>query len=129
MVVSLWFFFSSRRRHTSCALVTGVQTCALPIYPCLRLLRAEAAQSLVGQRVEQGFLVGEIAIEGSRADPDIARECPEANRDAVPFGKSLEARRDHGGPEVAMMVGPAAPDAPACHIGTGLPGLRVWPDL
>src|SRR3546814_2236793 len=29
---SLWFFFSSRRRHTRCALVTGVQTCALPIY-------------------------------------------------------------------------------------------------
>src|SRR3546814_7967845 len=29
------FFFSSRRRHTSCALVTGVQTCALPI--CIAL--------------------------------------------------------------------------------------------
>src|SRR3546814_10618626 len=29
-----WFcFFSSRRRHTRCALVTGVQTCALPIFP------------------------------------------------------------------------------------------------
>src|SRR3546814_2825871 len=29
----LWFlFFSSRRRHTRCALVTGVQTCALPIF-------------------------------------------------------------------------------------------------
>src|SRR3546814_8206818 len=27
----LLFFFSSRSRHTSCALVTGVQTCALPI--------------------------------------------------------------------------------------------------
>src|SRR3546814_11101379 len=27
----LGFFFSSRRRHTRCALVTGVQTCALPI--------------------------------------------------------------------------------------------------
>src|SRR3546814_16850403 len=26
------FFFSSRRRHTRCALVTGVQTCALPIH-------------------------------------------------------------------------------------------------
>src|SRR3546814_2134615 len=25
------FFFSSRRRHTRCALVTGVQTCALPL--------------------------------------------------------------------------------------------------
>src|SRR3546814_5208910 len=28
----LFFFFSSRRRHTRCALVTGVQTCALPIF-------------------------------------------------------------------------------------------------
>src|SRR3546814_5192927 len=28
-----FFFFSSRRRHTRCALVTGVQTCALPICP------------------------------------------------------------------------------------------------
>src|SRR3546814_2535321 len=34
MVISILFmlfFFSSRRRHTRCALVTGVQTCALPI--------------------------------------------------------------------------------------------------
>src|SRR3546814_20027654 len=29
----VFFFFSSRRRHTRCALVTGVQTCALPILP------------------------------------------------------------------------------------------------
>src|SRR3546814_7828115 len=29
--VFVLFFFSSRRRHTRCALVTGVQTCALPI--------------------------------------------------------------------------------------------------
>src|SRR3546814_18220452 len=35
VVVLFLFFFSSRRRHTRCALVTGVQTCALPI--CLRL--------------------------------------------------------------------------------------------
>src|SRR3546814_19301679 len=31
MICFILFFFSSRRRHTSCALVTGVQTCALPI--------------------------------------------------------------------------------------------------
>src|SRR3546814_18352563 len=31
MVAVEFFFFSSRRRHTRCALVTGVQTCALPI--------------------------------------------------------------------------------------------------
>src|SRR3546814_4918469 len=32
LVVIFFFFFSSRRRHTRCALVTGVQTCALPIF-------------------------------------------------------------------------------------------------
>src|SRR3546814_7130956 len=36
------FFFSSRRRHTRCALVTGVQTCALPI--CV-IVRATACAS------------------------------------------------------------------------------------
>src|SRR3546814_1664009 len=35
------FFFSSRRRHTRCALVTGVQTCALPIF--------------TGERTPEGF--------------------------------------------------------------------------
>src|SRR3546814_1895823 len=30
-MIFFFFFFSSRRRHTRCALVTGVQTCALPI--------------------------------------------------------------------------------------------------
>src|SRR3546814_15261019 len=34
LFVFFYFFFSSRRRHTRCALVTGVQTCALPIYTC-----------------------------------------------------------------------------------------------
>src|SRR3546814_10634415 len=31
VIVGFFCFFSSRRRHTRCALVTGVQTCALPI--------------------------------------------------------------------------------------------------
>src|SRR3546814_9545709 len=38
------FFFSSRRRHTRCALVTGVQTCALPIW-----LSANPARSVEPQ--------------------------------------------------------------------------------
>src|SRR3546814_2485876 len=41
------FFFSSRRRHTRCALVTGVQTCALPISQ--RILRLEKGHLIVGQ--------------------------------------------------------------------------------
>src|SRR3546814_10506349 len=40
--VFFFFFFSSRRRHTRCALVTGVQTCALPI--SLPPVRAQVAQ-------------------------------------------------------------------------------------
>src|SRR3546814_5976640 len=40
------FFFSSRRRHTRCALVTGVQTCALPIY-LERVLRNLALEYLL----------------------------------------------------------------------------------
>src|SRR3546814_7003449 len=38
ILLSVCFFFSSRRRHTRCALVTGVQTCALPIYSVKRRL-------------------------------------------------------------------------------------------
>src|SRR3546814_4914432 len=35
------FFFATRRRHTRCALVTGVQTCALPIFGAMRALAEE----------------------------------------------------------------------------------------
>src|SRR3546814_6808026 len=42
------FFFSSRRRHTRCALVTGVQTCALPISAIIvSMLRALALTVLI----------------------------------------------------------------------------------
>src|SRR3546814_3308846 len=41
------FFFSSRRRHTRCALVTGVQTCALPIFFVAAVLAAGLAVSLL----------------------------------------------------------------------------------
>src|SRR3546814_9555701 len=48
MLFGLWtddigfcfFFFSSRRRHTRCALVTGVQTCALPILVASKIDRS-----------------------------------------------------------------------------------------
>src|SRR3546814_3457422 len=45
LILFFLFCFSSRRRHTRCALVTGVQTCALPIsasrsnHDCLALCR------------------------------------------------------------------------------------------
>src|SRR3546814_3924914 len=51
--VYIFFFFSSRRRHTRCALVTGVQTCALPIYIGARAALVDDGQvglELLGQR-------------------------------------------------------------------------------
>src|SRR3546814_8387360 len=49
MLYTCFVFFASRRRHTRCALVTGVQTCALPI--CLReaLAFAFEASLMIGQ--------------------------------------------------------------------------------
>src|SRR3546814_16673703 len=52
--VFMLFFFSSRRRHTRCALVTGVQTCALPIY----LIRQADANPDVGIIGAEPFLSG-----------------------------------------------------------------------
>src|SRR3546814_4113943 len=40
LILLCFFFFSSRRRHTRCALVTGVQTCALPICRLSRVVTA-----------------------------------------------------------------------------------------
>src|SRR3546814_9602792 len=41
----MFFFFSSRRRHTRCALVTGVQTCALPIYKKTSLIQVSGGRN------------------------------------------------------------------------------------
>src|SRR3546814_5519518 len=41
--VMLYFFFSSRIRHTRCALVTGVQTCALPICMAVKMEQLQRA--------------------------------------------------------------------------------------
>src|SRR3546814_5077566 len=48
-----FFYFSSRRRHTRCALVTGVQTCALPISSPIAAVRS--AGKLLGRKTSEGF--------------------------------------------------------------------------
>src|SRR3546814_138436 len=45
--ISLYFVFSSRRRHTRCSLVTGVQTCALPIWVICLVVNDENRISVV----------------------------------------------------------------------------------
>src|SRR3546814_8328691 len=59
MLLPLCFFFSSRRRHTRGALVTGVQTCALPFcFWCVEPI----FDDLNGVRaVENGYTGGHVA--------------------------------------------------------------------
>src|SRR3546814_64180 len=69
-VICCFVFFSSRRRHTRCALVTGVQTCALPIFyiafprridqgeaPPLFVVGPEGGAELVNYRVRGNYYV------------------------------------------------------------------------
>src|SRR3546814_11330304 len=66
---NLWFFFSSGRRHTRCALVTGVQTCALPIYKAyLKPVRGqENLQIVTGARVNR-LIVEDGVVSGVEVD-------------------------------------------------------------
>src|SRR3546814_3647123 len=77
-----YFFFSSRRRHTRCALVTGVQTCALPICHAVALdigeMRLGAAEPLPGKR------------DGAKFYNDPAR--PERGMPALPAQHPRNAR-------------------------------------
>src|SRR3546814_16756124 len=52
----VFFFFSSRRRHTRCALVTGVQTCALPIY---NIITPVFLSEIIKIRIEKGVKMGQ----------------------------------------------------------------------
>src|SRR3546814_13622717 len=54
VIVLLFFFFSSRRRHTRCALVTGVQTCALPIWSIPAVASNSAALSRTDKVIAWG---------------------------------------------------------------------------
>src|SRR3546814_4626100 len=56
-----FFFFSSRRRHTRCALVTGVQTCALPI--SLKRLRDLGNTVLVVEHDEDAIRTADYVID------------------------------------------------------------------
>src|SRR3546814_7946957 len=74
------FFFSSRRRHTRCALVTGVQTCALPISVQPKWLTAnDAAGDFVKEHFAQpgaDAAVGKALRLDSRSEERrVGKEC------------------------------------------------------
>src|SRR3546814_1058174 len=72
------FFFSSRRRHTRCALVTGVQTCALPIYPGVAERLSDGMTGTGKPGISgDGFVLKENFIFSKEEDPcDIVLDLP-----------------------------------------------------
>src|SRR3546814_8911776 len=67
------FFFSSRRRHTRCALVTGVQTCALPIFSIAEL--AQKAGYSVGAFYARFRSKDELRSEERRVGKECVSTC------------------------------------------------------
>src|SRR3546814_1927938 len=83
-----FFFFSSRRRHTRCALVTGVQTCALPIYKQNGNAKGFSGLSTLVSDVDEGSPAGESTPQVTpppnpapvpEAPPRQAEEAPSAS--------------------------------------------------
>src|SRR3546814_17782639 len=70
----LCFFFSSRRRHTSCALVTGVQTCALPISAIAPEVLAELPGHAFAMRFLPGCPVWKDELMAGRVDAGFAAQ-------------------------------------------------------
>src|SRR3546814_1505265 len=112
------FFFSSRRRHTRCALVTGVQTCALPILDSTMIgcecideladyagIKAEVAaitqKAMRGEVDFRGALMERVALLGGLAEGVLA-ECRMARvrltRGARPLVPTREAYGAHPDP-------------------------------
>src|SRR3546814_5301198 len=73
-----FFFFSSRRRHTRCALVTGVQTCALPISSSFQTLFVTAITTLVHATTTKAvdIVLAALLLTGSRSEERrVGKEC------------------------------------------------------
>src|SRR3546814_83604 len=110
-VVRFCFFFSSRRRHTRCALVTGVQTCALPIcllaarLPLEAALRAtleqaerrHVARTLAAVRddVRAGHRLGEALAAHPRDFPEIYQALVGAGEQSGDLAQVLERLADY----------------------------------
>src|SRR3546814_4623055 len=87
------FLFSSRRRHTRCALVTGVQTCALPI-----LMAEGLAQEEQGRMIYRANLLATLQQrEMNRVAGQLSRELGLAYTEARPGERIEGVYRDRKG--------------------------------
>src|SRR3546814_6385933 len=68
MLLFVLFVFSSRRRHTRCALVTGVQTCALPIS---LFVQKTVLNALGDLQQDVGPHLSNLLLGGAYRNPDV----------------------------------------------------------
>src|SRR3546814_16011985 len=129
LILFLCFFFSSRRRHTRCSLVTGVQTCALPVAAAGWLLAADTPAPAHAARnnttpppapAETAFVPGSAAVVASR-DAPVSRQ----PRRAAPIRRAGLARCLFARSRAAK-IGPAAGWERVCENRWNLVGHRQY---
>src|SRR3546814_14084819 len=76
MLLCVFFFFSSRRRHTRCALVTGVQTCALPISRLTEQQKTYEKVERAAQNGDQVVIDFVGSVDGVKFDGGAADDYP-----------------------------------------------------
>src|SRR5881409_1979687 len=97
LLVWCGFFFSSRRRHTRCETVTGVQTCALPIY---RPQPGDHRRAVPDGTVHRGC----DGARGQRARGVRSRARGAGDRQALRLGVLRDARHSHAGEDRGLVA-------------------------
>src|SRR3546814_11619961 len=110
MCDGLFFFFSRSRRHTRCALVTGVQTCALPIlagfvnpgsevaiFVTSDKLPSPALSRLLLARVQVLGVGASSTITSTKVNEDGEQTTEKLDRKSVVYGTSVSVSVDLGG--------------------------------
>src|SRR3546814_1072976 len=101
-MIGIVFFFSSRRRHTRCALVTGVQTCALPIFVTVKpgSDTAQEVGEVIFKEVNRARFIRKdvLAAVKEAGFPKFGPgDHTKLDRKSVVSGKSVSVRVDLGG--------------------------------
>src|SRR3546814_7907231 len=84
----MFCFFLSRRRHTSCALVTGVQTCALPILDLRIDNRPKLERGIAAWQAQRNAAGARVKWMFTTEKPAPGSPTPTQNQVATPQAKS-----------------------------------------
>src|SRR3546814_5014169 len=90
---SIFFFFSSRRRHTRCALVTGVQTCALPICDGLKPVHRRLLWAMRLLKMEPGGASPDVLVANPARNTTSYKKCARVVGDVI--GKYHPRSEEH----------------------------------